>query len=429
MSCFSWREACCIDAWRLWQQPSSEGQAEAMSEGAKGAERESMIAESQPVVKEFVSAPQQACGLTEEDRPRRISSSVAIQTDDFSPTATPTSMPSRLSRASLDSWSSETRRSPHLGSSGDPDSWCSVEPPCTPSRQSSKGSVEDAPTPWACKDKEVEDLKNELSKLPDAPQLPGTPTKKQLFTLSEDSPGSRFVTPKNAANRDQTETTGLSPESGKSESSQPGLLSSPEAATCPEEVPLEKTVMCEHLEEEIKTWPEAQNKLYKIRETYQTLLELLLDEQASEPMGGTLLVQAPTKEIIKLAWAPSDGDHLKSLLQEKHGLHVSNGEFRKLFSAFVQKNEGDCWPHTKIPKDGGLAISATGYIRCAAAKFKVSDEAHVNWPNKGTRHSAALGLANMMRHAIIFVRSENGDLHILLPGRDQNKQKVYKLNK
>merc|ERR1712216_1114787 len=65
-------------------------------------------------------------------------------------------------------------------------------------------------------------------------------------------------------------------------------------------------------------------------------------------------------------------------------------------------------------KDGGIGVAATGCVRLAAAAFRWDPtKVLLSWPGVGTRHKAALGLASSMAKAVVFVRSDNGKVHML----------------
>ena len=58
------------------------------------------------------------------------------------------------------------------------------------------------------------------------------------------------------------------------------------------------------------------------------------------------------------------------------------------------------------PTDGGFAIShRSGKILAAAAKF-LSPSGPFSMPNHGTRHMAAVDLAEILNSGVVFVRSE-----------------------
>lgn len=172
------------------------------------------------------------------------------------------------------------------------------------------------------------------------------------------------------------------------------------------------------IETEICTWDEDQN-LTVCRDASHKLLEHI----QSAVISGMLLVHAPTKELERLQWQFSDGGYLQDRFEDEHAYRIFHDGFTPIFREALLRSQSDRWPsdhpHEAArgqPKDGGFAISATGVVRLAAAKFVNIPSPDVTWESMGTRHTTAFNLAHFLKHAVVYVGSDAGTLHVLTAG-------------
>lgn len=70
--------------------------------------------------------------------------------------------------------------------------------------------------------------------------------------------------------------------------------------------------------------------------------------------------------------------------------------------------------------DGAFVISAEdGVVRRAGILFKnISSE--VSWPEHGSRHSSAFGVARSLECGVVFVASDSGEVHAITAGGARN---------
>jgi len=130
------------------------------------------------------------------------------------------------------------------------------------------------------------------------------------------------------------------------------------------------------------------------------------------PLGGILLIVAPSDQLKMLEGQNAD----RGYMEEKLGCHegltsVHDNVFETELQAARTHKEGDR-DETGRCCDGAFLISATGIVRRAMVKCKygISD---TTWPDKGTRHDAAIGVVLSLDCCVVFVASEAGGVHAI----------------
>lgn len=143
--------------------------------------------------------------------------------------------------------------------------------------------------------------------------------------------------------------------------------------------------------------------------------------------GGTLLVIAPTPQVVRLQGHVriADEGYLTRRLKD---VHISSQEFETVLEAATEHTDNDRWPEDCAdeeargqPKDGAIVLTTEGYRWCAAAKLIGLPTAPYSWPGVGTRHEAALQVACFLEKCVVMVRSDSGKVHVLSKRQEELK--------
>lgn len=147
--------------------------------------------------------------------------------------------------------------------------------------------------------------------------------------------------------------------------------------------------------------------------------------------AGCLFVVAPNKELAALKKnknvEAADNLYLTRRLRDAQ---VWSDEFARVFVDFATKTHDDRWPMEYpeaaargLPKDGAMVVSASGQLKMGAAKLVQLPPAPNSWPKHGTRHRAALEVAHYLDWAVVIIRSENHEIHVLIAHVDGRERK------
>jgi len=128
--------------------------------------------------------------------------------------------------------------------------------------------------------------------------------------------------------------------------------------------------------------------------------------------GGTMIVVAPRHQLEMLEGHNAD-DHMEKRLGCDYGhTRVHHSRFAKeLQTARTHTaSDRDAMGRTL---DGAFVISAEdGVVRRAGILFKGLNS-EVSWPDHGSRHSSAFGVARSMKCGVVFVASDAGKVHAI----------------
>ena len=192
----------------------------------------------------------------------------------------------------------------------------------------------------------------------------------------------------------------------------------------------------------------------KYRATLNTALNLLTSPNLH---GGAVFVIADKGHKNDLQLLSLDNDCLHKLCQIKAN-RANTPFFPHLLHAFCTPNTSDRWEQSLLedlaansgdsslktlpelaalkmqPKDGAFVLSHSGTVLAAAVQLKFLPQHYqlckADGKRFGTRHAAALATAEWMRlkhvDGIVFVRSEEGEVQIMLPhGQTLSEQQEY----
>ena len=192
----------------------------------------------------------------------------------------------------------------------------------------------------------------------------------------------------------------------------------------------------------------------KYRATLNTALNLLTSPNLH---GGAVFVIVDKEHKNDLQLLSLDNDCLNNLCQIKAN-RANTPFFPHLLHAFCTPNTSDRWEQSLLedlaansgdsslktlpefaalkmqPKDGAFVLSHSGTVLAAAAQLKFLPQHYqlckADGKRFGTRHAAALATAEWMRlkhvDGIVFVRSEAGEVQIMLPhGQTLSEQQEY----
>lgn len=192
----------------------------------------------------------------------------------------------------------------------------------------------------------------------------------------------------------------------------------------------------------------------KYRATLNTALNLLTSPNLH---GGAVFVIVDKEHKNDLQLLSLDNDCLHKLCQIKAN-RANTPFFPHLLHAFCTPNTSDRWEQSLLedlaansgdsllktlpefaalkmqPKDGAFVLSHSGTVLAAAAQLKFLPQHYqlckTDGKRFGTRHAAALATAEWMRlkhvDGIVFVRSEAGEVQIMLPhGQTLSEQQEY----
>jgi hypothetical protein len=210
------------------------------------------------------------------------------------------------------------------------------------------------------------------------------------------------------------------------------------------EKPANSDKILEVLQEEIKEWGREGDAEAKAEEVGKKLLETIRSEKNRDMEGGGgTFVFAPTEDLLSIPYELSDKGAFEAVLKtmEVYNVLDENDRFPDVFDQFSEKAKDDIWQDNArlvrdhdvlkgMRKDGGFAVSASGCIRLAAAKFEVPSSKHnsnFRWPGMGTRHGSALAVCCGLTHGAVFVRSEKGDVYVLTKSSLSSDGIVWKL--
>ena len=194
------------------------------------------------------------------------------------------------------------------------------------------------------------------------------------------------------------------------------------------------------------------------KEKYRTTLNTALNLLTSPNLhGGAVFVIVDKEHKNDLQLLSLDNDCLNNLCQIKAN-RANTPFFPHLLHAFCTPNTSDRWEQSLLedlaansgdsslktlpefaalkmqPKDGAFVLSHSGTVLAAAAQLKFLPQHYqlckADGKHFGTRHAAALATAEWMRlkhiNGIVFVRSEAGEVQIMLPhGQTLSKQQEY----
>lgn len=146
---------------------------------------------------------------------------------------------------------------------------------------------------------------------------------------------------------------------------------------------------------------------------------LKVQDLLEKPNGGILIIVAPTDQLEMLEGHTSDSGYMDLKLGCNEGLTSVHGDVLNTeLQAARMHREGDRDEQGRCC-DGAFLISALGVVRRAMVKCKHSTS-DVAWANHGTRHDAAIGIAQFLECAVVFVASEAGGVHVITAeGADQ----------
>ena len=192
----------------------------------------------------------------------------------------------------------------------------------------------------------------------------------------------------------------------------------------------------------------------KYRATLNTALNLLTSPNLQ---GGAVFVIVDKEHKNDLQLLSLDNDCLNNLCQIKAN-RANTPFFPHLLHAFCTPNTSDRWEQSLLedlvansgdsslktlpelaalkmqPKDGAFVLSHSGTVLAAAAQLKFLPQHYqlckTDGKRYGTCHAAALATAEWMRlkhvDGIVFVRSEAGEVQIMLPhGQTLSEQQEY----
>lgn len=192
----------------------------------------------------------------------------------------------------------------------------------------------------------------------------------------------------------------------------------------------------------------------KYRATLNTALNLLTSPNLH---GGAVFVIVDKEHKNDLQLLSLDNDCLHQLCQKKAN-RANTPFFPHLLHAFCTPNTSDRWEQSLLedlaansgdsslktlpelaalkmqPKDGAFVLSHSGTVLAAAVQLKFLPQHYqlckADGKRFGTRHAAALATAEWMRlkhvDGIVFVRSEEGEVQIMLPhGQTLSEQQEY----
>ena len=192
----------------------------------------------------------------------------------------------------------------------------------------------------------------------------------------------------------------------------------------------------------------------KYRATLNTALNLLTSPNLH---GGAVFVIVDKEHKNDLQLLSLDNDCLHKLCQIKAN-RANTPFFPHLLHAFCTPNTSDRWEQSLLenlaansgdsslktlpelaalkmqPKDGAFVLSHSGTVLAAAVQLKFLPQHYqlckADGKRFGTRHAAALATAEWMRlkhvDGIVFVRSEEGEVQIMLPhGQTLSEQQEY----
>ena len=188
--------------------------------------------------------------------------------------------------------------------------------------------------------------------------------------------------------------------------------------------------------------------------TLNTALNLLTSPNLH---GGAVFVIVDKEHKNDLQLLSLDNDCLHKLCQIKAN-RANTPFFPHLLHAFCTPNTSDRWEQSLLedlaansgdsslktlpefaalkmqPKDGAFVLSHSGTVLAAAVQLKFLPQHYqlckADGKRFGTRHAAALATAEWMRlkhvDGIVFVRSEEGEVQIMLPhGQTLSEQQEY----
>jgi len=207
-----------------------------------------------------------------------------------------------------------------------------------------------------------------------------------------------------------------------------------------------KTVELESLSEDLRTCVPARHPQAKLfRKTLQDCLDLL-----AGGFGGLILAIVDTALVPELQLSLLDNGLLMNLCMEVcPSIEEDMETFEAVLRQFCAHNCSDRWSQHELealavnlegktadvasllgplegnPKDGAFILSHSGQIAAAGALLRYSSTKYqllrADGASCGTRHAAALALAEWIGttacSGAVFVRSDGGGVHAMLPQR------------
>lgn len=168
-------------------------------------------------------------------------------------------------------------------------------------------------------------------------------------------------------------------------------------------------------------------------------------EILAKGMGGAII--AVIDGAFKINFSHLDNGHLTEAFKAvARSLHDHKNNFVTLLSKYSEHSTSDRWVHDELaeladdlpaaahilanleghPKDGAIVISKKGNLMGAAGHLKYTSErwqlCKSDGKAAGTRHNSSLALAEWLgandQFGVIFVRSDDGGVHAILPRAD-----------
>ena len=200
---------------------------------------------------------------------------------------------------------------------------------------------------------------------------------------------------------------------------------------------------------------EAFRKLTSSQEflcTAKEVLTLLVDPNLH---GGVIFLIVDKAHKDKLQIRPLDEGALTQLCRQ-HAVNLHDPSFKHILGSFCAHSDTDRWEEALLlrlandlergsqndgptlvslknqPKDGAFVFSHKGTVLAAASHLEHTaphlELRKVDGTCVGTRHAASLGAAEWMRCenilGAVFVKSDAGSVHVLIPDHDQDLPRI-----
>jgi len=186
--------------------------------------------------------------------------------------------------------------------------------------------------------------------------------------------------------------------------------------------------------------PKARGEAQSFRLTLESCIGVL-----AAGVGGVILAVVDRDVVKDVQFAYLDGGLLKDLCRKvAENIHEHPGNFQALLTGFCAHSCTDRWQQPELeglakslpqdsteclallegnPKDGAFILSHGGTVVAAAGHLRYSSDSwqliRADGRSCGTRHAAALALAEWLGTmgfpGAVFVRSDGGGVHVLIP--------------
>jgi len=176
--------------------------------------------------------------------------------------------------------------------------------------------------------------------------------------------------------------------------------------------------------------------LHENKHAFQTLLKKFCAHTDSDrwerPLIEELAIQLKAEELLK---SPELSEDIAKRLKKQEPLTMKDLPKELAEKLMADDDVQMLMKMNGAPKDGGMLMSLNGTVLSAAAQIKqFASRWRIVKPDgseHGTRHAAAVGAAEWMADkgitGVVFVRSDSGGLHALvplLPPKDTSKSSV-----